>query len=148
MMIPPASAQRTWVMQMAAVLLPIAIASVGIKQSAQASQTNSNYATLPDGVYLYGDTAAPNQISHSYVVFEHQDGQVIGAFYSPRSEFSCFAGEMQGTRLDVEAAVNGEPHSVEADTSLVGLHPIQSVGAIDRQILSTCAQSEIARSQG
>lgn len=131
-----------------AMLLPITIATVGIQQSAQARQTNLNRAALPDGIYLYGDTPTPHQISHSYVVFEHRDGEVVGAFYSPRSEFSCFAGEMQGTQLDIEVTVNGEPRPIEADTSLIGLHPVRTVSAIDRQILSACQQSEIARSQG
>lgn len=147
-MIPPASAQQHWVMQTAAMLLPIAIATVSIPQAAQARQADINPAALPDGVYLYGDTPVPHQISHNYVVFAHQDGQVVGAFYSPRSEFSCFAGAMQGAQLDIEATVNGEPRPIEADTSLVGLHPVQTVSAIDRQILSTCQRSELARSPG
>ena len=148
MTIPPASAQQKWVMHTAALLLPLAIATVSTERSAQAGQPDANHADLPDGVYLYGDTPAPQQIFHSYVVFEHQDGQVVGAFYSPRSEFSCFAGEMQGTQLNIEAAVNGESRPIEADTSLAELHPVQTVSAIDRQILSTCRQSEIAQSQG
>ncbi|MBM0745048.1 hypothetical protein JOY44_26380 (plasmid) [Phormidium sp. CLA17] len=144
-MIPPASAQK-WVMLTTAALLPLGLVGMDLEHKVQASQTRSfNNSALPNGVYLYSNTPQPDQLLNNYVLFQHQNGKVVGAFYSPRSEFSCFVGEIQGSRLDVEATMNGDSRPVEADTSLVGLHSISTFSANDQRILSMCQQSDTAR---
>ncbi|MBD1822898.1 hypothetical protein H6F51_10400 [Cyanobacteria bacterium FACHB-DQ100] len=101
-------------------------------------------ATLPDGVYLYSNSPKPNQVSQNYVVFERHQGKVVGAFYSPQSEFTCFAGELEGTQLDVEEQVPEEvkPQAVRAE--LAQLYPLQTISANDHRMLRMCQQATTA----
>ncbi|MBD2078953.1 hypothetical protein [Leptolyngbya sp. FACHB-17] len=62
-------------------------------------------ATLPNGIYLYGNSPKPNQVAQNYIVLERHNGKVVGAFYSPQSEFTCFTGDIEGTQLDVEEQI-------------------------------------------
>ncbi|PSB26371.1 hypothetical protein [Stenomitos frigidus] len=83
-----------------AALLPtvspaIAAAEVAPKPQAAAKQV------LPDGVYLYGQSAQPDQIGQGYFVFEAKQGQVVGALYMPRSSFDCTSGKFQGDQLSL-----------------------------------------------
>jgi len=57
--------------------------------------------TMANGVYLYGQSAKPEEIGKEYVVFEARGGRVIGAVYMPSSEFNCFHGTAQAQKLDV-----------------------------------------------
>jgi hypothetical protein len=54
---------------------------------------------LPDGVYLYGQSAQPDQVGQGYFVFEAKQGHVVGALYMPRSSFDCTSGKLQGGQL-------------------------------------------------
>ncbi|GAP96939.1 hypothetical protein [Leptolyngbya sp. NIES-2104] len=146
-MIPPAPVQSIWTTLATATLLPLTLLGLGIREQAvEARQSQSQGSSLPNGIYLYSDVPQPNQLQHEYVLFQHQNGKVVGAFYMPRSEFSCFAGEMRGNTLDVQATVIGEPQSIEADTALTGFDSIRTISANDQRILAACQQSEIARS--
>ncbi len=55
-----------------------------------------------DGIYLYGQSPKPEQIGREYIVFQVRQGQVIGAFYLPQSEFNCFQGKFDATRLTLK----------------------------------------------
>ncbi|PIG93296.1 hypothetical protein [Gloeocapsopsis sp. IPPAS B-1203] len=57
-----------------------------------------------DGVYLYGRAPQPQQIGQEYMVFELHQGKVIGAFYLPYSEFSCFSGNISSGELALMVA--------------------------------------------
>ena len=93
-MIPPASARKKWLTLTIAVVVPLTWVGVGVReQQVEASQRRSlSNSALPDGTYLYSNVPQPNQISHQYVLFQQREGKVVGAFYSPQAEFSCFAG--------------------------------------------------------
>jgi len=54
---------------------------------------------LPDGVYLYEQSAQPDQVGQGYFVFESKQGNVVGALYMPRSSFDCTSGKFQGDQL-------------------------------------------------
>jgi hypothetical protein len=54
-----------------------------------------------NGVYLYGESEQPDVVGKEYIVFETIGNKTIGAFYLPRSEFSCFYGQFRGSRLHV-----------------------------------------------
>lgn len=148
MMIPPASARKKWLTLTIAVVVPLTLVGAGVReQQVEASQSRSlSNSVLPDGTYLYSDAPQPNQVLHQYVLFQQREGKVVGAFYSPQAEFSCFAGQMQGNTLDVEAATLGAVQPVPADTSLSGLYPLRTLSPNDQRILSICQQSQIARS--
>jgi len=120
-----------------------------------------------DGIYLYGQSPEPEQIGQEYMVFEIHQDKVIGAFYLPQSEFSCFYGRLQSGKLAVMVAdspdldthptpVAGQNQQVAAasnrplsgnsyssiaypySVALQNYHQIASVSANDQRILRTC----------
>jgi hypothetical protein len=114
-------------------------------------------ASLADGVYLYGETPEPDQLGASYMVFEVNDNQVMGAFYMPRSSFDCFQGSLAGNQLDLTVinsydqsahavVLNVESDSyiasagnpIAAPARLNGLHNLETVSENDQRILQTC----------
>lgn len=146
-MLPPALAQQKWLLLAIATLLPAALIGVTLReqtaQARQAASTNER-ASLPDGIYLYGNSPQPNELARNYVIFERHSGEVVGAFYSPQSDFTCFAGDLEGTRLDVEAVVLGEPKTQEVKAQLSNLYPLQQVSTNDQRLLNICKQETIA----
>jgi hypothetical protein len=124
-------------------------------------------ASLPNGTYLYGQAPLGGQMGQEYVVFEVRQGQVVGAFYTPNSEFSCFQGVLENNQMNVTVASTydnsslayqlaqeqprnlaavGDGALIEGLNSItyphrVGLedfHPISSITANDQQLLATC----------
>lgn len=124
-------------------------------------------AVLSNGTYLYGQSPVSGQMGQEYVVFEVIQGQVVGAFYMPNSEFSCFQGVLENNQMNVTVASTYDNSSlayqlaqeqprnlaavgggalIEGLNSLtyphrVGLdsfHPINSITASDRQLLGAC----------
>lgn len=146
-MIPSALTLRKRSLFAIATLFPVTLLGLGLReQTAQAHQqaARNQSAMLPNGLYLYGNAPQPNQLAHDYVVFERHNGQVVGAFYSPRSEFTCFSGELQGTQLDVEALVPEETETHEIRAQLANLYPLQQVSANDQRMLTMCKQEKLA----
>lgn len=148
-MISPASIRQKWSLLAISTLFPITLISLSVSfpqqitQARQQSSPNSS-DSLPDGIYLYGNSPQPNRVASHYVVFERRKGEVVGAFYSPQSEFNCFAGDIQGTRLEVEAIMLGEPRTEQVSAQLANLYPLQSISSNDRRILAVCKQQTIA----
>lgn len=112
---------------------------------------------INDGVYLYGQSETPDQLGKEYLVFETRQGKVIGAFYQPQSEFSCFYGAMESEQMSlsvVDAFENQEyrytialqRNTTVADShqptlgkvELQGFQPLQVVSDRDAQILAVC----------
>lgn len=61
--------------------------------------------TLPtSGTYLYGQAPVAGQLGQEYMVFEVLQGRVVGAFYMPSSEFSCFQGTLNNNQMNVTVA--------------------------------------------
>ncbi|HEY9853797.1 MAG TPA: hypothetical protein V6D28_30280 [Leptolyngbyaceae cyanobacterium] len=146
-MIPPASIRQKWSLLAIAALFPITLIGITFPQQAtQARQqpSTSSSSSLRDGIYLYGNSPQPNQVASHYVVFERRKGEVVGAFYSPQSEFNCFAGNIQGTQLKVEAIMLGEPRVEQVSAQLANLYPLQSISSNDQRILTVCKQQTIA----
>lgn len=118
-------------------------------------QSSSGSAVLPgDGVYLYGQSSEPNQVGHTYAVFEVVDNQAVGAFYMPSSSFDCFYGEVGPQAFDLVVVNSYEqaayPYSVPltyenvasgsaGDVPMpVGYHRIDDLSQQDYQMISTC----------
>lgn len=112
-----------------------------------------------DGIYLYGQSPEPEQLGQEYIIFEVQNGNVIGALYMPQSEFSCFDGKIESGKLAMivagypdggdgptEVAAVGNPAIGFGDelitypfsVSLENYHQLGSVNANDQRILETC----------
>lgn len=122
--------------------------------TAQASPSNS---LMDDGTYLYGQSSEPNRIGQQYLVFKIHQGKLVGAFYMPRSEFSCFYGTLKPQKMDLTvvapyedathpyvialeekspvAAAGGQP---PRSLGLQGYERIQPLSENDKRILNTC----------
>src|SRR4028119_2295844 len=109
-----------------------AFLSLEIPQTRLQAQPNQSISAVPkaDGLYLYGETPQPNQLTKAYVVFQRQKGKVVGAIYSPNSEFSCFTGSQTNNTLDVKSVETGELHKRAAKINLSSLHQIKAFSEI------------------
>jgi hypothetical protein len=112
-----------------------------------------------NGVYLYGQSQKPEQIGKGYIVFEQQQGKVVGAMYMPRSEFSCFNGTVDSrgklamtvtgypgdksptqvaTTSTIPRLMDDEPSTYAYSVALQNYYPLDNVSASDRRILQMC----------
>ena len=125
-----------------------------------------------DGIYLYGQSSEPARIGQEYVVFELRQDKVVGAFYLPQSEFSCFEGTLRSGKLSLTIASNpdsdADPSPVASQPSQVATasgrlpigtgpnpiaysysvalqnyHKLASVSTSDQQILRTCKNNQL-----
>lgn len=146
-MIPPAPIRQFWLRFALAALLPVPLIAVGLRESAaQAQQPSDNPSiTAPDGVYLYGTSPRPNQLARDYVLFERDNDKVVGAFYAPQSEFTCFSGDIEGSQLDVEAVAYDASRTFEVKAQLDDLYQLRTISANDQRILEMCKEEAIAQ---
>ncbi|AFZ56058.1 hypothetical protein H6G54_18455 [Anabaena cylindrica FACHB-243] len=114
-----------------------------------------------DGIYLYGQSSTPNQLGQGYIVFQKQQGKVIGALYMPSSEYSCFQGTIakSGELAMTVTSSPGELGVMQVSTTsriprfsdedaityaysvaLQDYHQLDAVSANDREILQGCSQ--------
>ncbi|WP_373541098.1 hypothetical protein [Chamaesiphon sp.] len=113
----------------------------------------SRVKPLANGIYLYGETALPNVVGKEYIVFERIGTKVRGAFYLPRSEFSCFYGQFRGPSLDVTlfdpfdrqkynftltVNSNGLTASKQPKNSQPAYQPLGKISPNDLRILAAC----------
>ncbi|MGJ3252643.1 MAG: hypothetical protein ACFE0J_16165 [Elainellaceae cyanobacterium] len=132
-----------------------AMQSPANRESFQAVDSESAIS-MPNGVYLYGQSAQPDEIGAAYMVFEVNGDRIVGAFYMPYSSFDCFHGELQANQLALNITDSYErdtypysvalttPSAVAADNpaiapvELEGYHQIDAVSDNDHRILDTC----------
>ncbi|AFZ23165.1 hypothetical protein Cylst_0839 [Cylindrospermum stagnale PCC 7417] len=114
-----------------------------------------------DGIYLYGQSTQPNQPGEGYIVFQKQQSRVMGALYTPNSEFSCFQGTVgqSGELAMTVTASPGEGSTTQVSTTskipkvsddesftyaysveLQDYNRLNSLSANDRRILRICNQ--------
>jgi hypothetical protein len=139
-------------MPTALAVTPSAGASTIKPQSVQAAAQ-----TLPDGVYVYGQSPQPNQIGKGYFVFETKQGKVMGALYMPSSSFDCAAGSFQADKLALQvidsydrstnsfdialertATVAASTNPPLRELGLEGFYKLDSVSESDRRMLNIC----------
>lgn len=133
------------------------IAASTFATSAAPQPSASVPATLPNGVYLYGQSPEPEQVGQGYFVFEVNQGSVVGALYMPRSSFDCASGSFQADQLALNV-VNSYDRSknpfeiaVERTTNvastgnpaqqavnLQGFHRLASLSDNDQRMLDVC----------
>lgn len=118
------------------VVLTLGFVSQEIPATAQTQPRQQSSAT-----YLYGETPQPNQFSKTYVVFQHQNGKVVGAIYSPNSEFDCFIGSQNNKVLNLKSVSVGESVVGGTQINLSKLHRIKTVSVNDQRMLSACEQT-------
>ena len=114
---------------------------------------------VASGVYVFGDTPEPNQLGHEYMVLQVDGNDVMGAFYQPASEFSCFSGNVTPDQLtlQVQETYGGELSSYsvplylnnqvaasefvmpyENALGLQGTYRMDGVDEISQRILDIC----------
>ena len=118
----------------------------------------ANQSVFSDGAYLFGQSDQPEQLGEEYVVFQVKGERLLGAFYMPNSEFSCFSGVIVGNHLKLAIldpyenvvypyAIALEPASPIAAThpakmkNVVGLEGYQrlaQLSSLDHHILGIC----------
>jgi len=94
--------------------------------------------TLANGVYLYGQSAKPNQIQQEYFLFELNDNQVTGAFYMPRSSFDCFRGQLKAGELQLTVINSYDEATYPYAVKLQAYKPVAPISSNDQRILQTC----------
>ena len=115
-------------------------------------------ANIPSGkiageVYLYGESDRPDVVGKEYIIFETIGTKTVGAFYLPRSEFSCFYGQFRGSILNItlidtydsqkykfSLALNpsGLTASKQPMMGTPTYQPLGKISANDLQILDAC----------
>ena len=86
-------------------------------------------SSFSDGIYLYGKSPKPKQIGREYIVFQVRQGQVIGAFYLPQSEFNCFQGKFDATRLTLKMLYPDELTNTKSEFAFHPHSQAQSLAA-------------------
>jgi hypothetical protein len=131
--------------------------SMSIFPASAAPQKVAEQSTaLPDGIYLYGQSAQPDDLGNGYFVFESKQGQVVGALYMPRSSFDCAAGSFKSDQLALtvtnsyDRITNPLEIALERSTtvassgstapgiSLQGFHKLDKVTDNDLRMLNVC----------
>jgi len=137
---------------------------VGLDSSLQNTQTvteiflaqKPQFFPLKDGTYLYGQSPQREQLGQEYLVFKVNAGKVTGAFYQPRSEYSCFSGELTASQLSLsirdpydnsvspyaialkpQAPVAGNAQNL-GNMTLDGYYALGKLSANDQRILKDC----------
>jgi hypothetical protein len=133
----------------------IAILAITIGASRMVADVPNRLSGTPaaNGIYLYGESDRPETIGKEYIIFERIGNKTVGAFYLPRSEFNCFKGQFQGSRLNVTLtdafdrqkynfSLNLNPRGLTASKlPMMGEPTYQPLGKIsdnDRRILNAC----------
>ena len=118
----------------------------------------ANQSILSDGAYLFGQSDQPEQLGEEYIVFQVKGDKLLGAFYMPSSEFSCFSGFIVGNHLKLGIvdpyenvvypyAIALEPASPIAATrdasmrnsvGLEGYQRLSQLSSLDHHILGIC----------
>lgn len=124
--------------------------------SINVAQAQPNSSPLVDGVYLYGKSPQPEQLGQEYLVIRVNQGQVVGAFYMPQSEFNCFYGSVNAQQMSLSVVDPYDntvhPYSIALQTTspivaqnassvtltLEGYHQISKLSENDQRILNVC----------
>lgn len=82
----------------------IAVLTVVTSSSVSMAEKFSNGvipSRLADGISVYGESERPDIVGQEYMVIEKVGNKTVGAFYLPRSDFSCFYGRVRGSELNI-----------------------------------------------
>ena len=102
---------------------------------------------------MYGESERPDVVGKEYIIFEMVGKKTVGAFYLPQSEFSCFYGQFNGSKLDV-TLIDGydqKKYNYALTLNERGLtasrlphmgapnyKPLAQIGENDRRMLNSC----------
>ncbi|MEM1367036.1 MAG: hypothetical protein AAGG02_03275 [Cyanobacteria bacterium P01_H01_bin.15] len=136
--------------------IAIITTGLGLGLSVNAQTPSSQ---ISQGVYLYGQSAQPEQLGSEYLVFQVQNDRVVGASYYPQSEYACFTGRILGDQLQLQVQDPYEPDIFSSyaldisfedsfvagtavpELSLIGYRALETITANDRRLLDSCLDS-------
>jgi hypothetical protein len=133
--------------------IAIGLLAIPAHPDALAQTNQSSLNSIANGVYLYGESNRPNVVGKEYIIFEMNRDRTIGAFYLPRSEFSCFYGQFKGAKLNVTIIDpfdgqkfkstlvynrNGLSASKQPMMGKPNYQPLSKISNNDRRILAAC----------
>jgi hypothetical protein len=115
--------------------------------AAGAETLTAHLASEQDGIHLYGEANAANQLGKGYFIFQQSGQKIVGAIYYPQSEYTCFTGKRTATNVHLQPFELGREPLSEQDTlqvSLPKLYRIDQIGVPARQALAACQQEAMA----
>lgn len=114
-------------------------------------------AILNNGIYFYGKSPERDKLGVEYLIFKVQNNQLIGTFYMPQSEFSCFSGQVEQDKISLAimdtydnsiypysiALENQSPLASEGENlvrnlGLSGFNQIEKYNEQDLELLNIC----------
>ncbi len=95
-------------------------------------------SSLGNGTYLYGQSARPNQVRQTYMVFEVKNNRVVGAVFMPNSSYDCFHGSLDGDTLNAMVLEPYEGSSYPATVELNALYALPNVESNAKALLTSC----------
>ena len=123
----------------------------------RATSTIDSIRPIEDGIYFYSSSTQPNDIGHTYMVFEAQGSTISGAIFMPQSSFDCFSGHVSGNELALQITnsytqevydyaialiTTGDPIAAvgtpEVPLQLNGFHDLGAPSDADMILLETC----------
>lgn len=152
------SAGPTWLrrsLKIAALSLSLMAGALAL--SASPSTANASSGTLPDGVYVFGESPTAGQLGTTYMVMQVSADAVTGGFYQPASSFDCFHGEINGSEMALTVidsyaqtshpfALALENNAAVASSNAIagewvpsGFYALPELSTTDREVLQTCS---------
>lgn len=107
----------------------------------QAAQKSESTPHSVQPIYLYGEIPKPRQLRHTYIVFQEHTDQIVGAFYQPRSEFSCFVGTIDDGILSLEMFAARGFDQTTREVALPNLYALDAISVTDQQMLTRCKKA-------
>ena len=148
------SGNKRWLTALIIAVLTLAASNdLAIAGKPDRSNISDTSGKIVGEVYLYGETDKPDVVGKEYIIFETIGNKTIGAFYLPQSEFSCFSGLFQGTKLNITLidGYDGQKYKYSLALNPSGLtaskqpmmgtpsyQPLGKISDNDRQILANC----------
>jgi hypothetical protein len=126
---------------------------LSLQAASQAVIANPPSGNISSNIYLYGETNRPDIIGKEYIVFEKIGSKTVGAFYLPQSEFSCFYGNFNGSKLNITLldTYDGQKYKYSLALNPSGLtaskqpmmgtptyQPLGKISTNDLRILNAC----------
>lgn len=95
-------------------------------------------------ISLYSETQNPNDPHQGYIIFEQREDTLIGAFYYPQSEYSCFTGQKIDQTLEILSLPSYQEPMSSFSLSLNDMQSVVEIGASEKQTLAACRQDVTA----
>lgn len=128
-------------------LLAIAAGALSISVTVGVSAAKAEGEAIASGtseISVYSETSQANQVGQGYLIFEERGETLIGAFYYPQSEYSCFTGQKNGQTLEILSLPSYQEPMSNFSLSLDQMQSVRQISGAEKQVLSACRQDVVA----